>query len=166
VQAEAPGFAGLTDAWDEWIAAQSARARQAISTRSWAAGEAALAALATAPRGATIVAPLREQLDIERLQAQYLATASPAGELKLVEAPPSVYPADARRLNIQGWVEIEFVVDRTGQPRNIVVVAAEPTGRFDQAAVAAVAKYRYAPFERAGHVYERRVRLRIRFALN
>ncbi len=100
------------------------------------------------------------------MQAQYLAAASPASELKLLDAPPSVYPADARRLNIQGWVELEFVVDRTGQPKNIVVVAAEPTGRFDQAALAAVAKYRYAPFERGGHVYERRVRVRVRFALN
>jgi protein TonB len=122
--------------------------------------------MAAAPRGAVAAAPLREQLETERLQAQYLATASPASELKLLDAPPPAYPADARRLNIQGWVELEFIVDRTGQPKNTVVVAAEPTGRFDQVALAAVAKYRYAPFERGGHVYERRVRLRIRFALN
>jgi TonB family protein len=166
VQAEAPNVAGLSEAWDEWIAAQSARVRQAIASRSWAAGETALAAMAATPRGTVAAAPLREQLETERLQAQYLATASPAGELKLLEAPPPVYPSDALRLNIQGWVELEFVADRAGQPKNIVVVGAEPSGRFDQAALAAVAKYRYAPFERGGHVYERRVRLRIRFALN
>jgi protein TonB len=122
--------------------------------------------MAAAPRGTAAVGPLREQLETERLQTQYLAAASPAGELKLLTAPPAVYPQDALRLNIQGWVELEFVVDRTGQPTNIVVVAADPAGRFDQAALAAVPKYRYAPFERGGHVYERRVRLRIRFALN
>jgi protein TonB len=166
VQAEAPNSAGLGQAWDAWIAAQTARVRQAITTRSWAAGETALAALATAPRGAAAATPLREQLETERLQTQYLATASPAGELRLIDAPSVVYPPDARRLNIQGWVEMEFVVDRNGAPKDAVVVAAEPAGRFDQAALAAVAKYRYAPFEQGGHVYERRVKLRIRFALN
>ena len=166
MQTEAPNAAGLSQAWDEWLIAESARARQAIATRSWAAGETALAAMTTAPSGAAAVGPLREQLETERLQTQYLAAASPSGELSLLDAPPAVYPSDALRLNIQGWVELEFVVDRTGRPRNIIVVAAEPTGRFDQAALAAAAKYRYAPFERAGHVYERRVRIRIRFALN
>ncbi|MEO8464090.1 MAG: energy transducer TonB [Gammaproteobacteria bacterium] len=166
VQTEAPNAAGLSGAWDAWIAAQSARARQAFASRSWAAGETALSAIAAAPRGPAVVAPLREQLETERLQTQYLAAASAAGELKLLDAPPSVYPSDALRLNIQGWVELEFVVDRSGQPKNLAVVTAEPTGRFDQAALAAVAKYRYAPFERGGHVYERRARLRIRFALN
>ena len=166
VQAEAPTAAGLSAAWDEWLAAQTARARQAIAARSWAAGEAALAAMAAAPRGAIAAAPLREQLETERLQTQYLAAASPASELNLLDAPPAVYPPDALRMNIQGWVELEFVVDRTGHPKNVVLAAAEPTGRFDQAALAAVAKYRYAPFERGGHVYERRVRLRVRFALN
>lgn len=166
VQSEAPNTAGLSEAWDEWLAAEGARVRQAIATRSWAAGETALAAMASAPRGAVVAAPLREQLETERLQAQYLAAASPASDLKLLDAPPAVYPPDALRMNIQGWVELEFVVNRIGQPKNIVVVAAEPTGRFDQAALAAAAKYRYAPFERGGHVYERRVRLRVRFALN
>ncbi len=166
VQAEAPNAAGLSGAWDEWLAAQSARARQAIATRSWVAGEAALAAMAAAPRGAVAAAPLREQLETERLQTQYLAAAAPASELSLLDAPPAVYPPEALRMNIQGWVELEFIVDRTGRPKNVVLAAAEPAGRFDQAAFAAVAKYRYAPFERGGHVYERRVRLRIRFALN
>ena len=166
VQTEAPNAGGLSEAWDEWLAAQTVRARQAIAARSWVAGENMLAAMAAAPRGAAAVGPLREQLETERLQTQYLATASPAGELKLLDAPRAAYPSDAQRQNLQGWVELEFVVDRTGQPKNIVVVAAEPTGRFDQAALAAVATYRYAPFERGGRVYERRLRLRIRFALN
>ena len=166
VETEAPDAAGLSAAWDEWLAAQTARARQAIAARSWAAGETALTAMASAPRGPVAAAPLREQLETERLQTQYLAAASPASELGLLDAPPAVYPPEALRLNLQGWVELEFVVDRTGHLKNIVVVAAEPAGRFDQAALTAVAKYRYAPFERGGHLYERRVRLRIRFTLN
>jgi TonB family protein len=122
--------------------------------------------MAAAPGGAATAGPLREQLETERLQTQYLAAASPASELNLLEAPAAVYPPDALRQNIHGWVELEFVVDRTGRPKNPAVVAAEPIGRFDQAALAAVAKYRYAPFVRGLHVYERRVRLRLRFALN
>jgi hypothetical protein len=54
---------------------------------------------------------------------------------------------------------------RVGRKAAITTVNADPPGRFDQAAMAAVGRYRYAPFEGDGQVYERRVRLRIRFSL-
>jgi protein TonB len=76
---------------------------------------------------------------------------------------PAIYPPDAIERAIGGWVDLEYVVDRTGQPRNLVVVQASPSGRFDAAALAAVEQYRYVPFERDGRVYERRLRLRLRF---
>jgi hypothetical protein len=44
-------------------------------------------------------------------------------------------------------------------------VQAEPRGRFEQAAIAALARYRYEPFAQDGVTYERRTRLLIRFTL-
>jgi TonB family protein len=166
LQNEQPSFAGLAAAWDRWNAALTAQARQAMDAHDWAAAEVALTDLEQGPRSGTAVAALREQLEVARLQEQYLATATPAGELRLLEAPPVVYPEDALRRNVEGWVELEFVVDGAGRPKDLTVVASEPSGRFEEAALAAVAMYRYAPFERSGHVYERRVRVRVRFALN
>ena len=86
---------------------------------------------------------------------RFLATAVPASELRVQSVGAG--RLSAGRLSargIEGWVELEYVVDRTGRPRNLVVVQASPTGRFDAAALAAVAQYRYVPFER------RRPRLR------
>jgi protein TonB len=82
-----------------------------------------------------------------------------------VSYPTPAYPPDLLQRQIEGWVDLEFIVDRTGQPRDLVVVKSNPTGRFDEAALAAVAKYRYEPFVRDGQAYERRVRLRLRFNL-
>jgi len=76
-----------------------------------------------------------------------------------------VYPADAQIRQIEGWVEVGYIVDRAGLPRELRVLQATPPGRFDQAALTAVAKYRYEPFTRDGQVYERRVWLRLRFSL-
>jgi protein TonB len=72
---------------------------------------------------------------------------------------------NALRREIAGWVELEFIVGADGRPRELVAVQAEPAGFFEQAAIEAVADYRYAPFELDGKVYERRLRLRLRFTL-
>ena len=98
-----------------------------------------------------------------RLQAEYLATPGRATELELVGSAPVVYPPDALERAVEGWVDLDFVVDRNGQPQNVAVTQSAPPGRFDAAARAAVEQYRYVPFERDGRVYERRVRLRVRF---
>jgi hypothetical protein len=57
-------------------------------------------------------------------------------------------------------------VDTHGATKDIEVVAAEPVGRFENAATAALAEYEFVPFELDNVVYERRLRLRMRFELN
>jgi TonB family protein len=106
-----------------------------------------------------------EQLELRRLEQQYLAEAVPASELALLERGTPVYPDEAIRRGIEGWVDVEFVVDVAGRPQDIAVTAAEPVGRFEEAALAALREYRYAPFEERGRVFARRVRLRMRFEL-
>ena len=113
----------------------------------------------------TALRQLSQELQTARLQAQYLSEAVPASELDLVSYKPPTYPPEAQRLQIEGWVELEFIVGRDGVPRQLVAVAAEPPGRFEQPAIAAVSDYRYAPFVRDGEAFERRVRLRITFTL-
>jgi len=76
-----------------------------------------------------------------------------------------VYPAGALERGVEGWVDLEFIVDRDGRPRNLLVMQASPVGRFDAAALDAVRQYRYAPFEKDRRVYERLVRVRVRFQM-
>jgi TonB family protein len=112
------------------------------------------------------VSTLAGELAVARRQDEFLRTAAPAEELVLASSRAPVYPMNARSEGIEGWVELEFVVDRDGRPRDIVVADAVPSGTFDRAAANAVERSRYEPFVVDGVRYERRVRLRTRFALD
>jgi TonB family protein len=165
LQADAPALEGLAETWEAFRQAGVQAIENTLGQRNWAAAEAQLAALSQAPGGAAVAAPLSAELAAGRLQEAYLATVAPASELTLRSATPAVYPQDALARQLEGWVDLEFILDREGQPRDLVVTRASPPGRFDAAALAAVAQYRYVPFEFDGRVYERRIRLRVRFQL-
>ena len=111
------------------------------------------------------LAPLRAELGYGQTQEAFLAEAAPASELDVVLFEPPVYPNRARGRGTEGWVDLEFVVDSQGRPYDIAVTAAEPAGEFDSAALTAAATYVFVPFELDGSIYERRVSLRMRFAL-
>ena len=66
-------------------------------------------------------------------------------ELEPVATPEPVYPPQAFREGIEGWVEVDFTVNERGVTRDVEVVASEPRGVFDAAAVAAVASWTYRP---------------------
>jgi TonB family protein len=165
LQSEAPDFAGLAAAWQAWRTALAAEARSLIAAGNWAEAESRLAALEQAPQGGTLAAPLRADLEYGRQQEQYLAKAIPTSELTLLRGAAPRYPTDAEQRGIEGWVDLEFIVDTTGRPRDLKVTASEPQGRFDEVASEAVAQYRFEPFERDGRVFDRRVRVRVRFTL-
>jgi protein TonB len=112
-----------------------------------------------------LVGSPRDALSFGQTQEAYLAVTGPASELNVIQFEPPVYPARAVARGTEGWVDLEFIVDTQGLPRDILVTAAEPPGEFDTAALAAAATYVYQPFERDGRTYERRVTLRMRFAL-
>jgi len=165
LQADAPELAGLAEAWEAFRQAGAAAIRTDIANREWARADTELAALAQAPGGESAAAPLAAELAARRLQETYLADAAAPSELTLLQSVPVIYPNDALQLGITGWVEVDLIVDREGRPRDLSVIDASPRGRFDAAALAAVQQYRYAPFERDGRVYERRLQFRLRFQL-
>lgn len=165
LQTDAPALAGLTDAWEAFRQAGVRAIQNSIVTREWTRADTELAALTRAPGGAVAAAPLAAELEARRLQETYLATPAAPSALTLLRSTPAVYPMEALELGIEGWVDVDLIVDRNGEPRNVTVVDSAPPGRFDDAAVAAVEQYRYAPFEREGRVYERRLRFRLRFQI-
>ncbi len=165
LQQEAPDMPGLAEAWDELVQLLAANARAALQRGDWSGAESALAALQRTGHGADLARDLGLQVTSARLQEQYLRTTAPAGEFRLLSYAPPTYPGEALQRQIEGWVDLEFLLGRDGRPRDMVVVQAEPPGRFEASAMAAVTQYRYEPFVRDGVAYERRVRLRIRFAL-
>ena len=71
------------------------------------------------------------------------ASGAPAGPARLIEVAPE-YPPGAAAAGIEGYVDVRFAVSINGRVQNPEVVAAEPAGVFEQAALAAVNRWRYA----------------------
>jgi periplasmic protein TonB len=85
--------------------------------------------------------------------------------LPLFRVPPQ-YPIRAERRGIEGWVDLAFTISKTGRVIDPEVIDGKPAGMFDQAARAAVMKWRYRPKVEHGSPIERKgVRVRIRFEL-
>lgn len=55
------------------------------------------------------------------------------------------YPPRARRLNVEGSVLVQVVVDREGMPQSPEILKAAPEGYFEDAALRAVRRMRFTP---------------------
>jgi serine/threonine-protein kinase len=66
-----------------------------------------------------------------------------------VAGGPAPYPKEARRLNAQGTVEVEIIVDEKGIPRDAVVLHSAGAV-LDEAVIEAVYKFRYTPAVKDG----------------
>lgn len=64
--------------------------------------------------------------------------------LPIVKVAP-VYPRRALERGIEGDVELEFTVTKTGAVRDPVVIDAQPANIFDRAAIQAALKFKYRP---------------------
>ncbi|MEY4642771.1 MAG: hypothetical protein RLZZ227_2765 [Pseudomonadota bacterium] len=55
------------------------------------------------------------------------------------------YPQRALSRGIEGWVQVQFTISETGAVIDPIVVDASPKGMFDDAALKAIARWRYNP---------------------
>ena len=62
----------------------------------------------------------------------------------LVRTPP-MYPIQAKRRGIEGWVKVNFMVNQKGFVEKIKVVDAQPEGVFDQSAIQSISTWRFNP---------------------
>ena len=96
---------------------------------------------------------------------QALALGSDRDVVPMVRVSPD-YPQRAAARNIEGWVQVRFNITATGSVSDVVVVASEPQGYFEKAAVDAVARWRYNPKVEGAVTVERRgMETRLRFEL-
>ncbi len=85
--------------------------------------------------------------------------------LPIVKVNP-IYPPRAAGRGIEGYVLVEYIVNRDGTVRDVVIIEAEPPGVFNRAAVSAAQKYIYKPRVIDGTPVEvHGVRTRITFGL-
>jgi TonB family protein len=163
LQAADASSAALADASRDLAAKLLERARGAVL-----AGRPADADLAQARRWG---ADPKDMAAVQQLQAAKSrgAAGDPAAliaSLKRVRATTPDYPQVAMAQRIAGSVTLEYTVDTRGEPRDLHVVEATPPGVFDQAAINAVKRWRYAPMVVDGSAVDvPGVRTRVRFEL-
>ena len=92
--------------------------------------------------GAVNIGQMR--VDSSLTSAGFRLSASDGEYLPIVKVAP-VYPSRAQSRGIEGWVLLQFTVTETGAVRDPVVLEAEPSGIFDEAAKRAVVKFKYKP---------------------
>lgn len=87
--------------------------------------------------------------------------------LQLLSGAGPVYPPEARAQGIEGDVTVRYAISADGQVQQAEVVAAEPAGIFEAAALAAVRSWRYAAPVRDGQPQAvAQVRSVVRFRLD
>ena len=94
-----------------------------------------------------------------------LSAGSDTDVIPLVRIAPE-YPPRALRRGIEGWVQVQFTITPTGAVTDATVVAADPPGLFDEAAIRSILRWRYNPKIEGGVAVERvGVQTVIRFVL-
>jgi TonB family protein len=108
---------------------------------------------------------LQAQLATAQQQRAFSTNVVQAATLKRSREVPPVYPREAERLGVKGWVDVEFTIALDGTTQDVVVRSSQPQRTFDQAAVDAVKRWRFAPVTRDGAAVAQRAAMRIRFEL-
>ena len=98
-------------------------------------------------------------------QAAPVETLLPDRDLEAVSTPEPLYPPDAFRSGVEGWVEVDFTVTAEGTTRDVEVAAAHPGGVFDAAAVTAVANWTFRPRVVNGRPAPQRSSVTLRFSV-
>jgi protein TonB len=164
------------------------RQEQALAARAEVAAQAAKASAAPTPATPAVAAPARApepqppsprpDRPTETPAAPALAAApAPAAPTPAQPAAPSVqltpptvvrrapaqYPPQAKRQGVEGFVELDLLVDAQGNPEDLRVVRSEPSGVFDKSAVRAVMRWKFEPARRNGTAEAARTRTVIQF---
>jgi protein TonB len=112
------------------------------------------------------VRTLQEQLAQARAQREFETNIVQAASLKRIREVPPVYPREAHRAGIEGWVQVEFTIAPDGTTRDLRVRDSNPPQIFDKAALDSVSKWRFEPIRRNGEPVAQRAALQVRFVLN
>lgn len=89
-----------------------------------------------------------------------------ANDLVPVSMLPPQYPSSARMRNVEGWVDVIFIVSERGNVEQAWVVESEPPDIFDQAALDAALRWRFRPVTENGEPVSAERIIRINFTMD
>ena len=169
LRAADPAFEGLADTRVLLASRALEESRKQVAAGNLDRADAFLRTAADAGAPASEVSALSAQIMAGRIARPAAAPPPPAvlpeSAMRRTRFSAPQYPVRARERGTEGWVDIEFTVNKDGTTRDASVKAAEPAGVFDRAALDAVARWRYEPRIVNGSVIDQRVEARLRFQL-
>jgi protein TonB len=87
------------------------------------------------------------------------------GTLVVLKQTRPPYPRRARRLNIEGWIKVNYIVDEHGHVGHVTILDAKPEGVFEQSVLQCVSEWRFKPGTMSGLVVKALVEQTITFKL-
>ncbi len=146
--------------FEEFIsrAAESSRNGDARSAQTWIDEAAALNVDEAA------VSDAQAFLKARRIEMEALKRL-PASSFEIVHYEPPIFPMRALQRNVEGWVDLEFVVTRDGETRDVQIADSSHETFFRQEAQTAVEAWQFEPRMFLGEPIEQRAFTRVRFAL-
>jgi TonB family protein len=139
--------------------------RSALQAQDYTLARRWLAAARTAGADEAAIAELDTAVSSAQEQAQRAASFVSASSLTRTRYVPPDFPLEARQRGIDGWVDLQFLVNTDGSVGDVKVVGAQPVGVFEQVAIDAVRRWHYQPVVYGGHSVSQRARVRVRFAM-
>ena len=110
--------------------------------------------------------PPMERASFEALDTQGIfSVGNLDGPLITLARVPPVYPFNAKRRGIEGWVKVRFVVNESGAVEDVSVVEAKPPGVFDKSVIRCVLGWRFRPGTVGGVEVRTMVETTVRFKL-
>ena len=109
------------------------------------------------------VVAAREQI-YDFIAAEAATQSVSATELTVRNYVPPEYPMSALRRNLEGWVDVAFVLSRDGETMNVEAIE-ESSSIFRSAATSAVEQWEFEPHVVRERVVEQHAHTRIRFVL-
>lgn len=87
------------------------------------------------------------------------------GPLVAIAQIPPVYPLRAKRMGIEGWVKLKFLVNKQGIVENVKIIEAAPKDVFNACTIKCVSAWRFSPGAIEGEPVNTWVVTTIRFEL-
>jgi TonB family protein len=98
-------------------------------------------------------------------KADALAKPQAVRDDMVVKSVTPEYPSKAQRRQVEGYVDLHFTANESGEVVDVQVAKAEPVEMFEDAAIRALKKWKFKPLMIDGEPASQRLALRMRFAM-
>ena len=163
VRSNAPNHPGLRAAVNQLTSRLADSARHSVAARDYDAAAGTMAMLADLGADSDVVRGLAGDIAFERRQSELLGSPAALSEFRVVERFAPEYPPKALERSIEGWVDLQFVVDVDGSTRDLKILEAKPPQVFDKSVIEAFSRARFQPYRVDGRAYRRVVKTRVTF---